>query len=319
MKSVYRLSRVPRHSITSSLNAASHSLSTSPLALSTLSSGSLSKALSQGSPSSSSLEYCSSGSVASFKPRTTLTTTRGFKTDAKMNQAMSGPSTSYTPIHDDPLFSTHFSESSRETIRSGSKNSSHESTSYSSSPSLPSRPSINKTSWSSPHDIIPRHHFLKDYSHLWTLLEACLETNNFSRAENVLISFSEHSDPKDITLAVNHYLLRLAELNENDHTVATQWLSHISQRLPNLKTDTITYAIIFRNKCLSSNYNKEKISKYIGQYSTDILKHVDVLGIELISKVVQVCFFFLYQFSIYVHFLTVTNNLFFFLSLSLDL
>lgn len=139
--------------------------------------------------------------------------------------------------------------------------------------------------------MIPRHQFFKDYSHLWTLLEACLETENFTRAEHVLISFSEHSDAKDLTLAVNSYLLRLSELNEKNSDTAQIWLRHISKKIPQFTPDTVTRAIILRNKCLHYDYDRTRISGYIEQYSAEILKHVDVLGIEMISKIVQVCSF----------------------------
>lgn len=148
------------------------------------------------------------------------------------------------------------------------------------------------TSWSSPHDNVARQSFMKNYSHLWTLLEACLDTQNFARAEDVLINFTQHSAPKDVGVAVNNYLLRLAEVNENDATVAQKWLASISEKLPMFQQDSVTHAIILRNICLATGYDKEAILKYLTSTSPDfaVLKHVDVLGIEMISNIIKVSF-----------------------------
>lgn len=147
------------------------------------------------------------------------------------------------------------------------------------------------TSWSSPHDNVARQSFMKNYSHLWTLLEACLDTQNFARAEDVLISFSAHSSPKDIIVAVNNYLLRLAEVNETDASVAQSWLKSISIKLGTFTPDSVTYAIILRNICLATDYDKAAIIQHLNSTSLDrdVLKHVDVLGIEMISKIIKVC------------------------------
>lgn len=115
-----------------------------------------------------------------------------------------------------------------------------------------------------------------------------METENFTRAESVLVSFSEHSNAKDITMAVNKYLLRLAEVNETNSSVVPSWLNKISGKIKQFRPDTVTYSIILKNKCLSSNYNFD-IKTFIKQHSPDVLKHIDVLGIEMIAKVVQVC------------------------------
>lgn len=209
---------------------------------------------------------------------------RGFKTDSTTNQALSGSTTSFaSSLHSDPLFSTSFDRSKQSSSSPSSTSPPSSTTSY--------MPGLNTTSWSSPHDSINRHQFLKDYSHLWTLLEACLESGNFERAEHVLISFSEHSDSKDLTMAVNNYLLRLSELNSKDSNVSQTWLRNISRKIPKFSPDTITRAIILKNKCLHYDYEESKIASYIRQYSTDILKHVDVLGIDMIAKIVKVSFF----------------------------
>lgn len=146
------------------------------------------------------------------------------------------------------------------------------------------------TSWSSPHDKVSRQSLMKNYSHLWTLLEACLDTQNFVRAEDVLISFSSHSAPNDITVAVNNYLLRLAEVNENDASVAQNWLKSISTKLPTFSADSVTHAIVLRNICLATDYDRSAILKHLSEASPDreVLKHVDVLGIQMISKIIKV-------------------------------
>lgn len=157
------------------------------------------------------------------------------------------------------------------------------------------------SSWSSPHDNISRQAFMKNYTHLWTLLEACLDTQNFTRAEDVLINFSYHSAAKDVAVAVNNFLLRFAEVHETDASKTQKWLDDISKKLHMFDPDSVTHAIMLRNICVSSGYDKAQIESYLAQNSPDyeVLKHVDVLGIEMIAKIIEVSkrtffFFFFY-------------------------
>lgn len=158
------------------------------------------------------------------------------------------------------------------------------------------------TSWSSPNDNISVNTFSKDYSHLWTLLEACLDTQNFSRAQDVLINFSKRSKGSEVTVAVNNYLLRLAEVNEKDASVASKWLNMIESELENtdFKPSSVTYAILLRNVALASNYDSAKLKEFFTEASEayffnkkysvehDLLRNVDILGIDVIAKIISV-------------------------------
>ena len=157
----------------------------------------------------------------------------------------------------------------------------------------PSTLTYDNTSWSSPNDEIGIQPYTKDYSHLLTLLEACLDTQNFTRAQDVLINFSKHCGPNDIAMAVNNYLLRFAEVNEKNADVAQAWLTQIQTKIRGFKKSSVTYAILLRNICVASDFNVDLINEFLaGKNSEQIFRHVDVLGIDVIARIVKVSFFF---------------------------
>ncbi|KAF5117575.1 hypothetical protein DV454_001059 [Geotrichum candidum] len=152
----------------------------------------------------------------------------------------------------------------------------------------PSTLTYDNTSWSSPNDEIGIQPYTKDYSHLLTLLEACLDTQNFTRAQDVLINFSKHCGPNDIAMAVNNYLLRFAEVNEKNADVAQAWLTQIQTKIRGFKKSSVTYAILLRNICVASDFNVDLINEFLaGKNSEQIFRHVDVLGIDVIARIVK--------------------------------
>lgn len=159
----------------------------------------------------------------------------------------------------------------------------------------PSTLTYDNTSWSSPNDEIGIQPYTKDYSHLWTLLEACLDTQNFTRAQDVLINFSKHCGSNDISMAVNNYLLRLAEVNEKDASVGQVWLTQIQTKIRNFERSPVTDAILLRNICLASDFSASEINDLLaGKNVEQVFRHVDVLGIDVIAKIVKVSFFFFF-------------------------
>jgi hypothetical protein len=160
----------------------------------------------------------------------------------------------------------------------------------------PSTLTYDNTSWSSPNDEIGIQPYTKDYSHLWTLLEACLDTQNFTRAQDVLINFSKHCGPNDIAMAVNNYLLRLAEVNEKDANVAQVWLTQIQTKIRGFKKSPVTDAILLRNICVASDFNVAVIDEFLaGKNLEQIFRHVDVLGIDVIARIVKVSLIFFFH------------------------
>lgn len=219
----------------------------------------------------SSILTCSSRSNISLNNDFSVLLSRKFKTDAKVSQAMAAPS--FSSINKEPFLAPNTKISSSSLLGSLSNND-----------------DANNTSWSSSKDVISRHHFLKDFSHLWTLLEACLDSGNMTRAENVLISFSKHSKEAEIVSAVNKYLYRLVELNEQDETVAKNWLKSISSKIPMFTPNSATKAILLRNKCLATNFSKNNIELFLQVNSKKCLNHIEILGADMLAKILQVCF-----------------------------
>ena len=246
---------------------------------------------------------------------TTLSNARSFQTKSKSDHSVA-EATAYStrPLNND-LFSLDYRSGTKQTSsldevksKRRGRGPARKKSIETESPFYRPPSTATNTSWSSPHDNVARQSYMKSYSHLWTLLEACLDTQNFIRAQDVLISFSTHSAPKDVTVAVNNYLLRLAEVNKNDASVAQNWLTSISAKLPQFTADSVTDAIILRNVCLATDYDKNSIlDLFSNALGRDMLKHVDVLGIEMISKIIKVGFFYQYRKIYFFLFLTLLD------------
>lgn len=149
------------------------------------------------------------------------------------------------------------------------------------------------SSWSSPHDVVSRNSFARDHVHLWTLLEACIEVNNMTRAESILVGLSEIASDQDVTLAVNNYLLKLGELNPSDPSVLHDWLKRIKIRMKSFKPNSVTYAIIL--KCMYTAKDYKGIKSFLKARNNDevkqILNRIEVLGLEPLRGIVEVSFF----------------------------
>lgn len=149
-------------------------------------------------------------------------------------------------------------------------------------------------SLSSPHDSISRNAFAKDHAHLWTLLEACIDSNNLTRAESVLIGLSGLASKADITLACNNYLLRLCELNEASPSVGQLWIRRIQTNIPLFEPNSVTDSIILKN--IYSSGNVGDLKRFVSQYESrtgnsvsELLSHVEVLSIEVLKNIVNAC------------------------------
>lgn len=149
-------------------------------------------------------------------------------------------------------------------------------------------------SLSSPHDSISRNTFAKNHAHLWTLLEACIDSNNLTRAESVLIGLSGLASKADITLACNNYLLRLCELNETSPSVGQLWIRRIQTKISMFEPNSVTDAIILKN--IYSSGNVTDLQRFMKEYESrtgksvsELLGHVEVLSIEALKNIVNAC------------------------------
>lgn len=149
----------------------------------------------------------------------------------------------------------------------------------------PSRPpAVPKSNFS---EIMGTQLLNSEYVHAWGLLEACLEANNLERAEFVLLGFSEIChDRTDITLAVNNYLSKLANLNPEDPTVAKGWLNRIQYILKGkFEPNTLTDAIMLRNAYTSGNASA--YMHLVRRQLPKILSHVEVFGIRAVQDLIH--------------------------------
>ncbi|ANB13628.1 hypothetical protein AWJ20_1927 [Sugiyamaella lignohabitans] len=150
-----------------------------------------------------------------------------------------------------------------------------------------------ETSWSSPNDLISRNSFAKNHIHLWTLLEACIESGNMTRAESVLIGLSEIANSSDVTLAVNNYLNKLVQLNAGNSSVGLQWIKKIRNKISKFEPNTVTDAIIL--KSIYSSHDTDKLREFVvSKRGTlgEILSHVEVLGLGAMVNIVKVSIVF---------------------------
>lgn len=151
---------------------------------------------------------------------------------------------------------------------------------------------INSSSWSSPNDLVARNAFTKDHIRLWTLLEACIVSQNFKRAESILIGLSGMASSTDMTLAVNKYLLKLVETNPENPLVGREWLASISRKIPSFRSNSVTDATLLLN--LYTAGQKEQMKGLIedhvesGGSIRTLLSHVDVLPIRAIQNIIRV-------------------------------
>lgn len=153
---------------------------------------------------------------------------------------------------------------------------------------------MNNSSWSSPNDLVARNAFTKDHIRLWTLLEACIVSKNFKRAESILIGLSGMASHTDMTLAVNKYLLKLVETNPENPLVAREWLASIAKKIPNFRSNSVTDATLLLN--LYTAGQKEQMKELIDDHVESggsiktLLSHVDVLPVRAIQNIIQVSF-----------------------------
>lgn len=148
----------------------------------------------------------------------------------------------------------------------------------------------DNSSWSSPHDVVSRNAFAKDHVHLWTLLEACIQNNNLSRAESILVGLARIASNEDVALAINNYLLKLGELNPTDPQILRDWLKRIEKQVGKFRANSVTYAIML--KCMYTAGDTQGIRSLVMAQSDEelsgILSRVEVLGLEALRGIVEV-------------------------------
>lgn len=148
------------------------------------------------------------------------------------------------------------------------------------------------SSWSSPNDRIVRNVFSSNSVHAWTLLEACLEQENMTRAESVLLGLSEISGSSDIALAVNTFLQKLIDINEKRPEVPINWLKRIEFQIPKFQPNDATNALLLRNACSNGPGGPTLLQSFVEKYSKskvlNLLRQFEILGAENIAKVMSV-------------------------------
>lgn len=147
---------------------------------------------------------------------------------------------------------------------------------------------FGETSWSSPHDYVGRNSFAHDHAHLWTLLEACLDTGNLSRAQSILVGLSEVATVQDLTLAANVFLKRLADYNK-DYRPIQEAIRNLEKRVRQFTPNAVTHAIVL--KSIHRSGDTSQLKTFVGRHITEmpeILSKIEVLGLATVKDIVQV-------------------------------
>lgn len=166
---------------------------------------------------------------------------------------------------------------------------------------------IRDSSWSSPNDAISRNAFTKDHVRLWTMLETYIDSNDFKRAESILVALNDVASKVDIVLATNNFLLQLVESSEPNFDaradysmIAKSWLDRITQIVTNFQSNSVTQAILLKNIYKNSHPDTRtnEIKQFLRLYKLghahysncvkELLSHVEVLGLDTLRFLVEV-------------------------------
>jgi DNA-directed RNA polymerase len=123
---------------------------------------------------------------------------------------------------------------------------------------------------------------------LWTLLEACLDTGNLTRAQSILIGLGEVATMQDLTLATNLFLNRLSDFN-NDYRPIQEAIRSLEKRIPQFSPNAVTFAILL--KSIHRSGDTEQLKAFVGKHMNqikEILSKIEVLGLAVIKDIVEV-------------------------------
>ena len=144
---------------------------------------------------------------------------------------------------------------------------------------------------STPRYKAPIHLFDNNRSHTWTLLEACLDLNNFKRAESLILALENITQSSDLTMAVNMYLRKFIDTNPDRNQDVVDWLQLIKLKMPNFEPNEVTDALMLRNACLALPRSHSLLTKALSTLGKpkliSILNQRELLDVETVKQVVE--------------------------------
>jgi len=139
--------------------------------------------------------------------------------------------------------------------------------------------------WSTPYDKVFRQNHSKEVMRLWSLLDVCLDSEQFDRAESILGALYPLSIGNDFNFLddLNKYLLKWSQKanKEQLEEYVGSWKVNYDQ-LPNART----YAILI-NAAINQNKDYRKyLNMFMGKSGDirQVLGNVDVFGIHNLKK-----------------------------------
>lgn len=144
---------------------------------------------------------------------------------------------------------------------------------------------------STPRYKAPIHLFDNNRNHTWTLLEACLDLNNFKRAESLILALENITQSSDLTMAVNMYLRKFIDTNPDRNQDVVDWLQLIKLKMPNFEPNEVTDALMLRNACLALPRSHSLLTKALSTLGKpkliSILNQRELLDVETVKQVVE--------------------------------
>ncbi|CAM9011683.1 hypothetical protein WICANDRAFT_92613 [Wickerhamomyces anomalus NRRL Y-366-8] len=146
----------------------------------------------------------------------------------------------------------------------------------------------HQESWSSPYDKVFRQSHSKDVMRLWSLLDVCLDSQQFDRAENILEALYQLSIDNDFSFMddLNKFLWKRSQdatqRNLDDYIKTWSKNFHVS---PNARTYAILISAAMNNGAPYRKYSNQLIGK--ADEMTKVLGNVDVFGVKNLKAFVS--------------------------------
>ncbi|EGV63947.1 DNA/RNA polymerase [Yamadazyma tenuis ATCC 10573] len=151
--------------------------------------------------------------------------------------------------------------------------------------------SNNGLTWTSQYDSVVRQPFAKDVIHLQSLLDALLSSKNFTRADKILQAiYPLSTSQEEFMYSINKYLEVWSQQDSATLEGLENYLLNFTKDARLLPNDR-TYAILI-TKALQVD-SSFKYNKYLNEIKSNInftrkvLGHIDVLGIDNLTKIFQ--------------------------------
>ncbi|KAK6201694.1 mitochondrial DNA-directed RNA polymerase [Scheffersomyces amazonensis] len=147
--------------------------------------------------------------------------------------------------------------------------------------------SRKETPWSSGYDPVTRSPLAKDVSHLQSLLDGLLSSGSFERAFRVMSSiYPLLGNPESFIESVNRYLEQWSAQESVSISEVESFLRDM-QRKYTIQLNDRTHAIVLSKYMAANGPYQTYLSKFSNQQKRNIFSHVEILGIDDLSKIFE--------------------------------